>query len=101
MAYTLRELIVAIKEQTLPREELEKYRDAMSHLFADYQLEMANIEKKEALFMNNKTPESSVAEMKVYWKATPEGQRLIQLKRESLALKELLNSLKSRLYSQY
>ena len=98
---TLKELIIAVKEQNLTKEKLEQYRDAMSHLFADYQLEMADLEKKEALFMNRKTPDDSVAQMKIYWKATTEGQRLIDLKRESLALKELLNSLKSRLYSIY
>lgn len=98
---TLKELIVSVKEKTLSKDELEKYRDAMSYLFADYQIEMADLEKKEALFMNRKTPDDSVAQMKIYWKATDEGQRLITLKRESLALKELLNSLKSRLYNVY
>ncbi len=98
---TLNELIILVKEKDLSKDQLEQYRDAMSYLFADYQIEMADLEKKEALFMNKKTPDDSVAQMKIYWKATPEGQRLITLKRESLALKELLNSLKSRLYSIY
>ncbi len=98
---TLNELIILVKEQNLTKDKLEQYRDAMSLLFAEYQLEMADLEKKEALFMNRKTPEDSVAQMKIYWKATDEGQRLITLKRESLALKELLNSLKSRLFSIY
>lgn len=98
---TLNELIIAVKEHNLNKDQLEDYRNKMSELFAQMQIEMADIEKNEALFMGNKTSEQSVAEMKVSWKATKDGQRLIVLKRYSLALKEMLNSLKSRLYSIY
>lgn len=103
----LQDLITAVKEQSLTREQLEGYRDQMSHLFADMQIEMAELEKEEALFMggrylNNLSPQRnelpSVAERKVMWKGTKEGQRLITLKRYALATKELLNSLKSRIY---
>ncbi len=98
---TLEDLIVSVKEKNLSKDQLEAYRDQMSHLFAEMQLEMAELEKAEALFMDKKTTEDSVAQMKVFWKATKEGQRLIVLKRYCLATKELLNSLKSRLYSFY
>lgn len=98
---TLPELFLAVKEKQLPKDKLEAYRDEMSQLFADMQVEMADLEKEEALFMDKKTPEDSVAQMKVFWKATPSGQRLIVLKRYCIATKELLNSLKSRLYSVY
>lgn len=98
MSISLRELILAVKEQNLTKTELEKYRDAMSDLFANMQLEMADLEKVEALFMNDKTDEKSVAQRKIEWKATKEGQRLLELKRYCLATKEMLNSLKSRLY---
>lgn len=98
---TLLELITKVKEKNLNKDQLEDYRDQMSSLFAEMQLEIAELEKSEAMFMGNKTAESSVAEMKVYWKATKEGQRLILLKRYCLATKEMLNSLKSRLYSIY
>lgn len=97
----LRELIEAVKEKSLTKEQLEAYRDDMSNLFALMQLEIADLEKEEALFMDKKTEENSVAEMKVYWKATPSGQRLIELKRYCLATKEMLNSLKSRLFQLY
>jgi hypothetical protein len=98
MSITLRELILAVKEQNLTKTDLEKYRDAMSDLFANMQLEIAQIEKSEALFMNAKDDNKSVAQRKIEWKATPEGLRLIELKRYCLATKEMLNSLKSRLY---
>lgn len=97
---TLKELIIAVKEKNLSKDQLEDYRDQMSHLFAEMQIEAAVLEKEEALFMD-KTITSSVAATKIMWKATSSGQRLIVLKRYCLATKELLNSLKSRLYSIY
>ena len=95
------ELIQAVREQNLSKDQLEDYRDQLSGLFAQMQLEMAELEKQEGLFMGKKEQDESVAELKVRWKATHEGQRLIELKRYCLATKELLNSLKSRLYSLY
>lgn len=98
---TLLELIKAVKEKNLNKDQLEDYRDNLSNLFAEMQLEMAEIEKEEAIFMGSKEDGQSVAERKVYWKATEKGQRLLALKRYCLATKEILNSLKSRLYSIY
>lgn len=93
---TLNELILAVKEKNLTEEQLEAYRDQMSVLFAEIQLEMADLEKLEAMFPTENYP-TAVAR-KNAWKQTTEGQRLIILKRYSIALKELLNSLKSRIY---
>lgn len=99
---TLKDLIIAVKEKNLTKDQLEDYRDQMSHLYAEMQMEMAELEKEEALFMSGKTlPNASVAQIKIWWKETKSGQRLIVLKRYCLATKELLNSLKSRLYSIY
>jgi len=98
---TLKELIEAVKEKSLNKDQLEEYRDDLSRMFSAIQMEMADLEKEEALFMNGKGDEESVANRKVTWKATTSGQRLIQLKRYALACKEMLNSLKSRLYSFY
>lgn len=93
---TLHELIKSVKEKNLSKEQLESYADELSNLYAEITLEVADLEKSEALFMEKF--ESTVARAKVVWKATPEGQRLIVLKRYLLAIKELLNSLKSRTY---
>lgn len=98
---TLKELIISIKENNLSKDQLEHYQQEMSYLYADLMLEMAELEKQEAIYMASKEKEQSVAEMKVYWKGSKEGQRLIVLKRYSSATKTLLNSLKSRLYSIY
>ena len=97
----LQDLILAVKEKNLSKDQLEDYRDQMSNLFAQLQLEMAELEKEEAIFMEQKTEQESVAQRKIEWKATKGGQRLIELKRYALALKEMLNSLKSRLYQIY
>lgn len=96
------ELIEAVKEQNLTKDQLEGYRDQLSSLFAQMQLEMAELEKAEALFLSReKNDTNSVASVKLGWKSTEKGQRLIVLKRYCLATKEMLNSLKSRLYSIY
>ncbi len=93
---TIPELIEAVKEEKLSKEQLEGYQTQISYLFQRMQIEMAELEKKEAMFMPITV--MSVAQRKVEWKATPAGQRLIELKRYSVALRELLNSLKSRIY---
>jgi hypothetical protein len=95
----LQDLILAVKEKHLTKDQLEDYRDQMSNLFGQMQIEMADLEKEEALFMERH--EGTAVSRKIAWKATEGGQRLIVLKRYSLATKELLNSLKSRLYSIY
>lgn len=97
----LSELIIAVKEQNLTKTELESYRDQLSSLFAEMMFEMAEIEKDEALYMNGKDREESVANRKITWKATANGQRLIVLKRYALATKAMLSSLKDRLYNHY
>lgn len=100
----LSELITAVKEKNLSKDQLENYRDDMSQLFAQMQLEISELEKSEALFLEhqqNANDRPSVAQSKINWKATEKGQRLIELKRYCLATKEMLNSLKSRLYSIY
>lgn len=95
---TLSELITKVKEKNLSKEELEDYHSQLSSLFAQMMMEMADLEKEEALYMGKKW-EASVAQVKIWWKATESGLRLIMLKRYSLATKELINSLKSRIYT--
>lgn len=95
---TLLELIKSVKDNKLTREQLEDYHSQMSNLFAEMQLEMADLEKEEAIFMNSKGEDESVASVKIRWKATQEGQRLLMLKRYALATKEMISSIKSRVY---
>lgn len=110
----LSDLILAVKEKNLSKDSLESYRDELSGLFAQMQLELADLEKEKAIYFekeNNpdeyrkyqldyqKNP--SDISIKRKWQATSKGFREIELKRYCLATKELLNSLKSRLYSIY
>lgn len=94
----LLDLIKSVKEEKLSLEQLEDYHTQLSNMFADLQIEMAGLEKEEAMFMYRKLPEESVAQKKIEWKATDKGQRLIVLKRYGLAVSKLLTSLKSRGY---
>ena len=48
---TLNELITAVKEENLSKDALERYRDQLSGLYAQMQMEMADLEKCEALYM--------------------------------------------------
>jgi hypothetical protein len=97
---TLRELFEAVKEKHLSKTQLEEYRDELSSLFAAIHLEMADLEKAEALFIVESKLSSDVAKKRV-WNATPQGQRLIELKHYSKGAEKVLSSLKSRLYSVY
>lgn len=99
---TLLELFQAVKEETLTKTDLEKYRDALSNLYAEMQIEMATIEKSEAMYFYNRTnPETTDISIKRQWKATPDGQRQILLNRYLKATEKVLSSLKSRIYAQY
>lgn len=95
----LNELIVAVKEKNLSKDQLEAYRDAMAQVFAEMKIEYAELEKSEALYINSE--EGSETAKKNRWRATQKGQRMIELKRYCEALNKLLDSLKSRLYSIY
>lgn len=102
----LKNLIISVKEKNLSKDQLEEYRDNLSTLFAEMQIELAEIEKEGALFIERmkydvKGMERTNISIKSMWKASEKGLREITLKRYCLATKELLNSLKSRLYSIY
>lgn len=98
---TIIELIKSVKEGNLTKDQLESYRDQMSALFAEMQIELADLEKEEAILMGGKKDEQSVADRKREFKATKEGQRIIVLKRHATALKEMLTSLRNRLFNFY
>ena len=94
---TFPELLLLIKSDKLSKEQLEHYSDKLAELFADMQIEIANLEEQESLFMA-KEIEKSVAQRKIEWKVTPSGLRLNLLKRWSVACSKIINSVKSRVY---
>ena len=95
----LRELIEAVKEKHLSKDQLELYRDDLSNLSAQMFLEMADIEKLEALYAHSEGETEAAKNRK--WFASPKGQRQIELKNYIRATDKILSSLKSRLYSMY
>lgn len=97
---TLTELITKVKEKSLTKDQLENYRDELSSLFAMLCLEMAEIQKEKAMFIENHDAPTDIAK-KRKWAVTPKGQREIELKAYSSATKEMLTSLRNRLFNFY
>lgn len=96
----LEALILAVKEEHLTKTQLELYRDALTNLFAEMKLEVARLEKEEALFLLGNDEISHVAKER-QWKGTEHGQRLIELDHHTTIVSKLYDSVKSRLYSLY
>lgn len=94
------DVLQAVKEERLGKDALDHYHTLLSALYADMQLEIASLKKEKAIFEAS-DPNKSVAKMKVEWKATEKGQKLIQLEGEARAAATQLRSLKNRLYSLY
>lgn len=99
MTITLIEAIKAVREENLSKDALESYRDQMSVLLSEMQIEASTLEKDEAIFMAEREKGESAISRKITWKALPSGQRLIVLKRYISATKTLMTSLRDRLYN--
>src|SRR3990167_5787047 len=96
---TLRELLEAVKDDQLSLQAIEKYRDEMVHLHSAMQIELAGIEKEEALFFDaNSAPDISDISVKRKWLVTENGQRQILLNRYIKVIVKEIDSLKSRVY---
>lgn len=96
----LKELIESVREKSLTKDQLENYRDDLSGLFAQMMIEMAEIQKEKAMFIENHDAPTDIAK-KRKWAVTPKGQREIELKAYSSATKEMLTSLRNRLFNFY
>ena len=96
----LTELLESVREKNLTKTQLEDYRDEMTALFAQMQLQLADLEKEEAKYLASHGEKTDV-NAKRKWGGTESGQRLIELKRFSKATEKMLSSLKSRIYAQY
>jgi len=73
----LEELLKSVKEEKLDKEQLEGYHTQLSNLLAEMNIEMAGLEKEEAIFMNSKHSDDTAIAQKIAWKATESGLRLI------------------------
>ena len=97
---TLKELFIQVKDENLNKYQLEDLHQKLSSLRSEMRLELANITKKKAIYMLS-SPDLTVAQRKINWQGTEEGQREIDLKAWIGATGDNLNSIKSRLYSNY
>lgn len=96
---TLLEVLEAVKDQNLSLEQIESFRDEMVHMHTMMQIEMADLEKLEALYFAGETqPDVSDVSIKRAWRATDKGQRQILINRYLKAIAKEIDSLKSRVY---
>lgn len=95
---TLLEVITKVKEKNLSKPDLENYRDQIATIIAQLQIECADLEKEQALFMGKKGKDETAINRKIEWKCTKDGLRLIEVKRYIAASKTLMTSLRDRLY---
>lgn len=96
---TLSELLNAVKDENLPLEKIERYRDELIHLHSAMQIELGEKEKEEALyFLKHSAPDVSDVSIKRKWRGTESGQRAIILNRYIKAVAKEIDSLKSRVY---
>lgn len=96
---TLLELLDAVRDENLSREQIEKYRDDLIHVHTKMQWELADIEKEEAKFIYSKPQEIPDVKHKREWRATEKGQRQIELNRYLKSVVKEVDSLKSRIFS--
>lgn len=96
----LRELLNAVQEKNLTKTMLEDYHTELTHLYSLLLLEKSDLEKDEALYFLNHEQKSDIAAVRK-WKGSAQGQRLIELDNYSKVITKNLQSLKSRMYSQY
>lgn len=95
----LTDLFKEVEEKNLTKTQLEDYYSELSQLMSQIAMETADLQKKEALFMTENAHQS-VAQRKIDWKGTPDGQRLIDLKQFKIASGRVLDSIKTRIYAK-
>ena len=99
MSITISEIIKSIKEQNLPKFQLEEYASMLDILSAEYELSLAEIEKEEALYLAD-CGEKTRAAATTKWDVTENGQKEILLKRQLRAISKLASSVKTRIYQR-
>ena len=95
----IKTLINEIKESNLTKNQLEDYSSMLDILCAEYELELAEVEKSEALFLAS-CEEKTRAGAERKWNASELGQKEILLKRQLRAISKLASSVKTRIYQR-
>lgn len=101
----LTQLIEKVKEEGLNKDQLEQYHTEITYLDNLMRMEIAPIEKAEALYFEavRKSADERVSDVSVkrMWKATEKGQRQIELNHYLKITPKLLQSIRTRLYAIY
>jgi hypothetical protein len=103
---TLTQLIEAVKEEGLTKTQLEAYHTEITYLDNLMRMEIAPLEKLEALYFESHRlgamgEKRTDIEIKRQWRAKDEGQRQIELSHYLKVTPKLLQSIKTRLYTIY
>jgi hypothetical protein len=94
----LRELLVAVKDKNLSKEQIEDYYGDLTHVYSSVCLELADLKKKEAFYFLDHKQDTDVATKRA-WRVTSDGQRMIELEAYKNVIPRELASLKNRIYS--
>lgn len=93
----IRTLAKEVKEANLTKDQLEHYYTELTSLYAEMTLDLSDLEKAEAVYLNECGEKTrSGAEMK--WYASEKGQKQIELKHSTRAISKLASSVKNRIY---
>jgi len=99
MSIALTEIINSVKEGNLTKYQLEEYSSMLDVLSAEYEINLADIEKAEALFLAD-CGEKTRSGATTKWDASELGQKEILLKRQLRAISKLASSVKTRIYQR-
>lgn len=105
---TLEKLIKEVREEGLTKTQLEQYHTEITYLDNQMRMEIAPLEKEEALYFvsvkketENTGVQTSDIVIKRTWRAMEPGQRQIELSHYLKVTPKLLQSIKTRLYTIY
>jgi hypothetical protein len=94
----LKELLDKVKNDIIPKGELESLHTAFTNLYSLVMLEKSELEQKEAIYFLNHQEKTDIAATRK-WKGSPDGLKLLQLDNEAKVITKNLQSIRSRLYS--
>ena len=99
MSISITDIIRDVKEANLTKDKLEELSSMLDILCAEMELELADVEKAEAMYLAN-CEEKTRAGATTKWEATELGQKEITLKRQLRAVSKLASSVKTRIYQR-
>ena len=95
----LRETLKAIRDDALPLQSLEKFRDDLIHIRTDLHRLRAELKKKRALYMLS-SKEETLGAKKMTWEGNEDGQRLIEVEGDLGGIGLEIDGLMSRIFSK-